>query len=159
MASGNNRGGNMRFAKFVIGCGAVVGLTLTSTTATATAGFAATSSNNRPAIQIVLDHTDCCTGNLGSATLSYTINRGGKQIAPNGLLCTIDGLHSPEGFCGTVTTSRGTTSGTVVLNGLTAFSFHTYTVQVLLTDGGSASQSLDFQFNLGCSATLLAASC
>jgi hypothetical protein len=102
----------------------------------APAAFGATTSNSRPAIVIspvTVDGT--------SATLTYTINRGGKQVAPNGLTCSLTGPTASttrSASCGTVTTALGTTSSTVNLTGLQAGTY-TYTVNLLLTDGGTAT--------------------
>jgi hypothetical protein len=80
--------------------------------------------------------------NESSATVTYTINRGGNQIAPNGLTCSLTGPTTSTS-CGTITTAKHTTSGTVTLTGLQSGTY-TYNVALLLSDGGTASASASF---------------
>lgn len=120
----------------------------------APAASAASTSNNRPAIvmaPVTVDGT--------SATVTYKINRGGKQVAPSGLTCSLTGptpSTTTSASCGTVTTAQGMTSSTVKLTGLQSGSY-TYTVNLLLTDGGTAratSRSFDVVGSGGMAACL-----
>jgi hypothetical protein len=99
--------------------------------------FAASTSNNQPVVVI-----QSVTVSGPSATVTYTINRGGNQIvSPNGLTCSLTGptaSTTTPTSCGRGTTARGTTSNTVVLTGLQSGTY-TFTVNLLLTDGETAT--------------------
>jgi serine protease len=96
--------------------------------------------NNRPVVE-VSGPASVQSGN--PVTISYTSNRGGKQLqSSGGLTCSLTG-PATSSSCGSTTTAQGTTTGSVTFSNLPAGSY-TYTVSIVLTDGGTASSSLSF---------------
>lgn len=96
--------------------------------------------DNRPVVELS-GPASVQSGN--PVTISYTSNRGGKQLRPSGgLTCSLSG-PATSSSCGSTTTARGSTTGSVTFSDLPAGSY-TYTVSIVLTDGGTASSSLSF---------------
>ena len=99
---------------------------------------------NRPAVTVT-GPTSTVTSN--TASVSYSANRGGKQLkSVGGLTCALTGPTSSSS-CGTVATSHGTTTGTASLTGLQTGTY-TYTVTIKLTDGNTATSSASFTVTL-----------
>jgi len=99
---------------------------------------------NRPAVTVT---GPTSTVTAITASVSYSANRGGKQLkSVGGLTCALTGPTSSSS-CGTVATSNHTTTGTVSLAGLQTGTY-TYTVTIKLTDGGTATSSASFTVTL-----------
>jgi hypothetical protein len=110
----------------------------------APAAFGAGTSNIRPAIQLIVPSS---TVNGTSATITYTINRGENQVGGGSqvasLTCSLTG-PTTSSSCGTTSTpATHETDGTVNLMRLESGTYH-YTVNLLLTDGGTATASGSF---------------
>jgi hypothetical protein len=96
--------------------------------------------NNHPAVTVTGPSSTVTTE---QATVTYDANRGGNQlVVTGGLTCALSG-PTTSSDCGTVTTSTGTTTGSVSLTGL-ASGTYTYTVTIVLTDGGTATGTATF---------------
>jgi hypothetical protein len=64
------------------------------------------------------------------------------STSSGGLTCSLTG-PATSSSCGSTTTAQGSTTGSVTFSNLPAGSY-TYTVSIVLTDGGTASSSLSF---------------
>src|SRR5579862_116814 len=95
--------------------------------------------SNRPAVVMDAPATTVAQPNV---TITYTANRAGDQLAPEGLTCLLSG---PVSFsdCGTVTTAKHSLTGTVDLTGLRSGTY-SYTVKIVPSDGGQAAASSSF---------------
>ncbi len=89
------------------------------------------SAANKPTVNIAVSGTGTT-----SATITYTVNRQAKAISRT---CTLDGNPTD---CGTQSSS--TKSSTTFQRIVTDPGDHTFSVTVRLTDGGSATGSVDF---------------
>jgi hypothetical protein len=105
--------------------------------------------NNRPAVTVTGPGSTVTTD---KATVTYSANRGANQLAvTGGLSCALFG-PTTSSDCGTVTTSRGTTTGSVSLTGLTSGTY-SYSVSIVLTDGGTATGAATFTVNIAATTT------
>ena len=102
--------------------------------------------DTRPAVTVTGPSSTVTTN---TTTVTYSANRGGNQLAvPGGLTCALTG-PTTSSDCGTPppTTSKGTTTGSVSLTGLTSGTY-SYTVTIVLEDGGTATNSATFTVNI-----------
>jgi hypothetical protein len=107
------------------------------------AAFAASRSNNRPRISVT-PPTSPVTAL--PTTVSYTINRGGKQIGPSGLACTLTGPTTATTIstdCAVTSSVRGSTTGQPQFTSLETGTY-TFTVNLTLDDGDTTSGSGTF---------------
>jgi hypothetical protein len=109
----------------------MVGLVVAALAAFGALGSSNASADNRPNVTV---NGPTTTVTDPSTTVTFSANRGGSQLLPGlGVICTLSG-PTTSSDCGTVTTGRGSTTGTVVLSDLTSGDY-TFTVSMALTDG------------------------